>query len=466
MLFIALLSCTAYSQPSIVFILADDMGNSEVGYNNPDWHTPNIDFLAENGVIFSAAYAQPQCTPSRHALLTGRYPFRDGMQVGVTNLWSEKHIPTTLPTLPEHLGDLGYMCGMVGKWHLGNIYPEYLPYNHGFRYWYGNSDGVLDYYTHEEPSGPYDLYENGEVESDAATYYTELIGGKAVNFINSMDSETPFFLYVAFTAPHDPYQAPTDTTALAPPSFSTNKKKKWAMVRIMDNEIGKILDALNDNGLEDSTIVVFYSDNGSPTTTYYHGTGVGDNSPYSSGKFTLMEGGCRVPAVWYQPGIVHDTISTPIHLIDMLPTFVSLAGGSVGSRDTIDGIDISPLVSGGSIATRSIVLNIIENRNWAVVQGDWKLSNNAEYSSNWDSTLVESIKLYNLSSDPTESTDVSGSNPDKVTELESIINNFLPSVATPQDRKSSPPPGWVNFPVIATPKTYYDADYYFFRPYK
>ena len=459
-------------KPNIIFIMSDDMGNGEVGYNNSDWDTPAIDSLAANGVIFSAAYAQPQCTPSRAAFLTGRYPFRDGMQVGVTNLWSEKHLPTERLTIPEMLASEGYMCGMVGKWHLGNSLPEYLPHSHGFNYWYGSTDGVLQYTEHTARTvsgGPYDVYENGVTQTDASTYYTELLGQKAVDYINAVagcGTGNPFFLWVSFTAPHNPYQAPADTIALAPGGWSTDKKTKWAMVRIMDNEIGKIVQAVEDNGIADNTIIIFYSDNGSPTTTYYHSTGVGDNAPYRGGKFTLWEGGCRVPAVWYQPGsVTPGTTSTPVHLVDILPTLASITGAGIAISDTVDGVDISPLLDGDTIAERGIILSIIEDRHWGVVQGDWKLVNNPNYSCNYDSTLTEDIRLYDLGTDPGETTDVDGANPAIVTELQAIIDAYLPSVATPQQKTDSPPPGWVEFPVIASPKTYYDPDYYFFRAY-
>lgn len=468
---IAILLCPLWlfaQKPNIIVILADDLGNGEIGFNNSDYSTPNIDTLCANGAYFSQFYATPQCTPSRYAFLTGKYPIRDGMQEGVCSLFSEKHMSNSEVTLPEMLASEGYMCGMVGKWHLGNAHPEYLPHNNGFQYWYGNSDAAVEYNTHtRNAGGPYDLYENGITQTDISTYYTELIGSKAVSFIEGVagcGAGNPFFLWVAFTAPHTPYQAPADTVSLAPGAFSTDRKKKWAQIRIMDNEIGKIMDAVVAAGVENETIIIFTSDNGA-TDTYYLDSGVGNNTPYRGHKFQLWEGGLRVPMAWYHPGTVSPvTVTKPAHLVDLLPTLIEGQVGDIVAQD-VDGTDISAMLQGDTIPDRPILLNLIVDRNWAVVKGRWKLANNPATSSNADSTLSSSIRLYDVVNDEHEDIDVSGTYPSIVSELQAYIDTWEAEALPVQPKSDSTPGGWVNFPVIADPKTYYDPTYYFFRPY-
>lgn len=452
-------------QPNIIFIMSDDQGNAEIGSNNSDFYTPHIDSLRAKGAYFSQFYVQPSCTPTRAAFHSGIYPHKLGMWTDNIGIGDDESLPDSIVTIGEYLQDEGYQTALIGKWHQGSAYPEDLPHVRGYNYHYGGYYGRWSfnapYFTNDNV---YDLHENGEIVHGETAYYTELLGTKAVEWIEKTTrcSNTPFFLHVSFSAPHEPLEAPTDTINLAPGTMTADEKKRYAMIRIMDNEIGKIWDAVIAAGEENNTVILFTSDNGGDYNNY-----AADNSPYQLGKRYLAEGGIRVPLIWYQPGTVSrgTTIDTATHIVDMLPTFLSLAGGSLPNADTakLDGVDISPLTTGSSIASRYIINHIVPDRCWSVVKGKWKLVNNKDVIAKDQGNLASNIELFDVRNDQGETTDVSGSNSAVVTELQAIINAALLEVATgfvlPDNNA---PTGLINSE-LGTTKTFYSPTYEFYR---
>src|SRR5688572_23298878 len=197
---------TAPARPNVVIIVADDMGFADVGFNGcTDIKTPNLDRLAASGVRLDQFYVQPVCSPTRAALMTGRYPMRHGLQVGVVRPWAQYGLPLDERTLPQALQETGYTTAIVGKWHLGHFQPEYLPTRRGFTHQYGHYNGALDYFTHERDGG-FDWHKDDRVNRDEG-YTTVLLGNEAVRLVEQQDASTPLFLYVPFNAPHSPLQA-------------------------------------------------------------------------------------------------------------------------------------------------------------------------------------------------------------------------------------------------------------------
>ena len=251
-------------QPNIVFIMADDLGNADLGYRGGEVQTPNIDKLAKEGVRLESFYGQQVCTPSRAALMTGRYPMRYGLQTLVIFPSHTYGLPTDERTLPQALKDAGYKTLMVGKWHLGHADRKYWPQNRGFDYFYGNVMGEINYFTHER-GGVIDWQRNGEFLKEDG-YFTTLIGDEAVKLIDQQDGKMPFFLYFASLAPHAPYQAPQNYIDRYSSIADKQRRAYDGMITALDDQIGRIVAELDKKGLRDNTIVLFASDNGGATS--------------------------------------------------------------------------------------------------------------------------------------------------------------------------------------------------------
>ena len=226
---LACFTASAANQPNIVFIMADDLGNADVGYHGGQVKTPNIDKLAAEGVRLESFYGMPVCTPSRASLMTGRYAMRYGLQTLVIFPSNTYGLPTDERTLPQALKDAGYQTYMVGKWHLGHADKKYWPQNRGFDYFYGNVVGEVDYFTRER-GGVIDWQRNGKFLKEPG-YYTTLIGDDAVKLINQQDPAKPFFLYFASLAPHAPFQAPEEYLKRYPDIQDKQRREYCAMVR-------------------------------------------------------------------------------------------------------------------------------------------------------------------------------------------------------------------------------------------
>ena len=274
----------AGSPPNIVFILADDLGWGDVGYHDSKIATPNIDHLAERGVQLNQFYVQPVCSPTRGALLTGRYPMRLGLQCGVVRPWAQHGLPLDERTLPEALRDAGYVTAICGKWHLGHCSSEFLPTRRGFDFQYGHYNGALDYFTHIRDGG-HDWHRNDKPNYDRG-YTTNLIAEEASRMIAAHDKTKPLFLYVPFNAPHMPLQAPDKYVERYADMQDRQRRIYAAMVTCLDDAIGRILTSLRDHQYPSAeTLICFCSDNGGVTR-------VGSNRELRAAKVPSMKEAC------------------------------------------------------------------------------------------------------------------------------------------------------------------------------
>ncbi|WP_169977579.1 arylsulfatase B [Tautonia rosea] len=413
-------------QPNIIVIMADDLGNADLGYRGSEIKTPNLDRLATTGARCESFYGMPVCTPARAALMTGRYPIRHGLQTLVIFPSHGYGLPTDERTLPEALKDAGYQTYMVGKWHLGHADRKYWPQNRGFDHFYGNLVGEVDYFA-KERGGLVDWQRNGQFFREDG-YFTTLIGAEAVKLIEAQDPKTPFFLYFASLAPHSPYQAPQeDIDRYA--SIQDEKRRVYAaMITALDDQIGRIVSALDAKGLRENTIIVFASDNGGATSSLFAtgarsaedrkesgGVGLGEQPPASNGRFragkgSLYEGGIRVPAFVNWPGILKPVVvDEPIHMVDIMPTLLKLAGGKGAEDHPFDGKDVWPTLAAGAPSPHEEILINVEAFRGAIRKGDWKLVRMA--------TFPGKTELYNLADDPGEQKNVADQHPEIVREL-------------------------------------------------
>lgn len=429
-------TAVAADRPHILHIVADDLGWKDVGFNGcTDIPTPNLDRLAREGATLTQFYAQPMCTPTRAALLTGRYPFRYGLQTAVIPSVSAYGLDVEETILPQRLKPLGYRTALVGKWHLGHADRTWWPTSRGFDSHYGPLIGELDYFTHEE-HGVVDWYRDG-VRLREEGYTTNLIGDEAVRLIEGHDASTPLYLYLAFNAPHTPYQAPEEEIARFASIEDPTRRTYAAMVSILDREIGRVVDALERRGMRDDTIILFHSDNGGTKNAMFAGVMADvskiripcDNGPFRGGKGELLEGGTRVAAFANWPGRIRPgVVDGLVHVVDLPVTFATLAGApltgpsAVGDKP-LDGVDVfATLATGAPSPRREIVYNIEPFRG-ALREGDWKLI--------WRATLPSKLELYDLASDPGETTNLAEKHPDRVRAMQKRIDSLAAEAAKP-----------------------------------
>lgn len=418
----------AGSKPNIVFILADDLGWKDVGYHGSDIKTPNIDKLAETGVRLEEYYVQPMCTPTRAALMTGRYPFRYGLQTAVIPSAGRYGLATDEFILPQVMKDAGYKTAIVGKWHLGHADKKYFPGERGFEYAYGPLIGEIDHFKHSS-HGVKDWFLNGKAIVENG-YDSELFGNAAVKLIDKHDTKDPLFLYLAFTAPHTPYQAPEKYLAMYKDIPDEQRRKYAGQITAMDDQIGRVVAALDKKGIRDNTLIVFVSDNGGTRSKMFVGEAAvaGDlppnNGPYRDGKGNLYEGGTRVVALanWQgkiKPGIVNEMM----HVVDMLPTFAALAAADTSKTKPLDGMDVWSTISEGAPSPRKDVVYNIEPYRAGVRKGDMKLV--------WVTLLPGSVELFDVGKDPSETTNIADQNAETVTELKNWATDLSKQAAAP-----------------------------------
>jgi arylsulfatase A-like enzyme len=409
-------------RPHIVYIVADDLGWKDVGFHGSDIKTPNLDKLAHEGARLEQFYVQPMCTPTRAALMTGRYPFRYGLQTLVIPTPGKYGLPTDEWLLPQALKGSGYKTAMVGKWHLGHSDRKFWPRQRGFDYHYGAVLGEIDYYTHAS-SNIRDWYRDNKPVKEEG-YVTQLLGKDAAARVMEHDPKTPLFLYLAFTAPHAPYQAPKEYIDRYKNVSDPTRRAYAAMITSMDDEIGKVVAALEKKKMRDNTLIVFMSDNGGNTLAMLSGdVDVSkiklptDNGPYRGGKGMLYEGGTRVAALANWPGrIKPGEVKEMLHVVDMFPTLAALAGASGKKEKPLDGLDVWATISEGKPSPRQEVVYNIEPFRGGVRRGDWKLV--------WRTPLPSALELYNIADDPSEKNNVADKNPARVAELQKRIEQL------------------------------------------
>ncbi|MDE1570454.1 arylsulfatase B [Aquabacter sp. P-9] len=415
-------------RPHIVYILADDLGFADVGFQGSDIKTPNIDKLAATGAKLGQFYTQPMCTPTRAALLTGRYPMRYGLQTGVIPSGATYGLATDEFLLPQALKSVGYSTALVGKWHLGHGKREYWPRQRGFDYFYGALVGEIDHFKHDA-HGVEDWYRDNTVVHEEG-YDTELFGADAVRLIGAQDPKTPLFLYLAFTAPHTPFQAPQAYIDRYAHIQDPSRRVYAAMITAMDDQIGKVVEALEKRGMRENTLIVFHSDNGGTRNKMFVGEGAvagelpASNAPLRDGKGSLYEGGTRVAAVANWPGrIAPGTLDGVMHVVDMLPTLAKLAGADLARSKPLDGMDVWTSLASGKGSPRPGVVYNVEPTQGAVREGAWKLY--------WHAVLPPKVELFNLDQDPGEKTDLSAQHPDKVAALQDHVVALARTMAPP-----------------------------------
>ncbi|KAL5004414.1 hypothetical protein ScPMuIL_017870 [Solemya velum] len=461
--------------PHIVFIVADDLGWNDLGFRNPDMITPNIDKLAVGGVILNQSYVQPVCSPSRHAFMTGYYPFKAGLQHMVIFHGQAVCSPTNMAFLPQQLKKLGYATHAVGKWHLGFCNWNCTPTYRGFDSFFGYYNSKEDYYTHELV-GYLDLHDNKQPDFDyKGNYSTDVFAKRAVDIINRHDADTPLFLYLPFQAVHEPIEVPKYWENFYPNIKTVGRRQFCGMVTAMDNAIGEVVGVLKQRGLYEDTLIVFTSDNGGWPQRH------GNNWPLRGGKITIWEGGTRVSAFVHGAGLQKTgyTYDGMIHAVDWHPTILSAAGGT--PAEGIDGLNQWPSISTGSKSARSeFIYNLddclpAQQGRAAIRIGDYKLMvGNPGLYSDWyrpeqitdhvsedDAPCKakgrlakeEIVRLYNLKDDPTEHFNLASALPDVVEKLlarmmyyhKQMVPAKYPAVSPSSDPKyfnNTWSPGW------------------------
>jgi arylsulfatase A len=431
-------SVRAQRRPNVILIYTDDQGSVDLNsYGSTDLVTPHMDALVGRGVRFTQFYAPaPVCSPSRAGLLTGRYPQRAGVGGNVSSSRNRPGMPPEQVTIAETLKAAGYATAHIGKWHLGYT-PETMPNAQGFDHSFGHMGGCIDNYSHFFYwNGPnrHDLWRNGEEVYEDGRFFGELMVEEASGFMEA-NRDDPFFIYFAFNSPHYPYQGDAKwiehyTNAGVP--YPRNLYA--AFLSTQDERIGQLMAKVNALGLREDTIVILQSDHGHSTEERAH-FGGGSAGPYRGAKFSVFEGGLRVPAVISWPGQLPEgkTRRQMAHGCDWLPTIAELCGVDLVEED-VDGKSITPVIRSGEAASPHDVLHWLrgsgEKAAWAVRQGDWKLMGNPyDTSTNGsDRKIIAPLFLVNLAEDIGERTNLVEAQPEKVNHLKTLHETWLNSL--------------------------------------
>ncbi len=431
-------SILAADKPNIVYFLIDDLGYADCGFNGgQDIRTPNIDQLAKEGAILKSYYVQPVCSPTRSALMTGRYATHTGVY-NVVRPGAPWGLPLNERLLPQALKEVGYTTAITGKWHLGEFQADYTPTRRGFDHQYGHYFGALDYYTHDR-DGKTDWYRNDKPLVEEG-YTTHLVAKEATRLIREQPADKPLFLYVPFNGIHSPHQVPDSYTE--PYKHLPKLRQSIAgMLSAVDEAIGQVTAALAEKGLRENTLIIFSSDNGGP------GPGSATmNTPLRAGKGTLYEGGIRVCSFATWPGKIPAgiTIDEPMHAVDWYPTLVKLTGAPATQALTPDGLDIWPVLTQGAKSPHAaLLLPGMAPDKMALRMGNWKLLLNASDKDAEESKGKEAtsgkMELYNLADDIGEKQNLATSKPEKLAEMRARLDALLSDAVPPGGVTESPP---------------------------
>lgn len=459
-------SVLAAQKPNIIVMVADDLGWSDVGYHGGDIDTPSLDRLAKEGVQLDRFYTTPICSPTRAALMTGRDPIRLGVAYGVIMPWDTTGIHPDEHFMPQSFEAAGYQTAMVGKWHLGHAQMTYHPNNRGFQHFYGHLHTEVGFYPPFANQGGKDFQLNGQSIDDQG-YESYLLADEVSRYIRERDSGKPFFLYMPFIAPHTPLDAPQElqdkykdiNTDLKParsgPTDDTRQLSKLmmrpsarpmyaAVVDGMDQAVGRVLKTLDDEGIAENTLVLFFSDNGGAA----YSVGGADNAPLRGGKGETYEGGIRVVSVvrWpkgLQPGGKMDSIMTAM---DVFPTLAEAAGIKPQNRRKFDGHSLWPAISSGRKMPRNkLVLFGSETPIYGqffltAFNDDWKLVQQIEQN---QLTTTVTNQLFKISEDPYEYNNLASQYPEVVSKLSAEIMEWRSLYPINGTRSHLvPPPGW------------------------
>jgi arylsulfatase A-like enzyme len=362
------------TQPNFVLIVADDLGYADLSINgSKQIATPNIDRLAYEGVNFTQGYVSaPVCAPSRAGLLTGKNQVRFGFDNNISRNQQGfdpmfMGLPVSEKTIADRLKSLGYITGLIGKWHLG-LEPHLHPLKRGFDEFWGYLDGAHDYFNSILPSGESSIECNYKTPQ-SISYITDDKGDECVDFIRR-HKEQPFFLFASFNAPHAPMQATEADLKLFSHIQDEKRRTYCAMVHRLDVNVGRILETLKNEGLEENTLVVFISDNGGPCDQ-----NASVNAPLNGQKGILLEGGIRVPFLMKWKGQLPEgkTYRHSVISLDFAPTFLELAGEKVAKENNFDGVNLIPFLTGQNLGKPHQTLNWRFTISAAILDGDWKL---------------------------------------------------------------------------------------------
>jgi arylsulfatase A-like enzyme len=456
----------ASERPNIVVIVADDLGWADVGYHGGNIDTPSLDRLAEQGVQLNRFYTTPICSPTRAALMTGRDPIRLGVAYGVIMPWDNIGVNPAEHFMPESFGAAGYQTAMVGKWHLGHAQMTYHPNERGFEHFYGHLHTEVGFYPPFANVGGKDFQVNG-VTADDEGYETYLLADEVSRYIRERDAQKPFFIYMPFIAPHTPLDAPAelqekykDIDTDLPPARSnqtdsTRRISKMlmresarpmyaAVVDGMDQAIGQVLDTLDEEGLSDNTIVLFFSDNGGAAYSY----GGADNAPLRGGKGETFEGGIRVVSLMRWPeklqgGQIFDQVMT---VMDVFPTLADAAGVDPLNTFEFDGSSLWPSISEGATHSREDMIMfaseipIYGSFKLTAFDDTWKLVQEMEQDQL--STTVTNY-LFKITDDPNEYNNLAEEHPEIVVSMSQAISEWRALHPVSGTRSVLiPPPGW------------------------
>ena len=410
-------------RPHIVFFLIDDLGYADCGFNGgTEIKTPHLDKLAASGAVLEAHYVQPVCSPTRAALMTGRYPTRTGVYT-IVRPQAKWGLPLAERTLASALQEAGYTTAIVGKWHLGEYAPAYLPMARGFQHQHGLYFGMIDHFTHIR-GGTHDWHHDDQPLNEEG-YATHLITREACRLIELQPKSKPLFLYVPYNAVHAPLQVPEKY--LEPYEHLQGGRRTLAgMLSAVDEGIGRIVATLDKAGLRENTLIVFSADNGGPRP--------GTNTPLRDYKGSLYEGGTRGCAFATWPGQIPagQRIKEPLHVIDWYPTLLKLAGANFEQKLPVDGQDAWPLLTRMGPAPHDVIYSVQSPTRAAVRMGDWKLLRFSD--ENRRPTSVgkkkktagdEAIELYNLANDISESKNLARQEPEMVATLKAKLAEMM-----------------------------------------
>ncbi len=431
----------AAAQPNVVVILADDLGYGDLGcYGHPTIRTPNLDRMAAEGARFTQFYVAAEvCTPSRASILTGRYPIRSGMahnQFRVLRSISTGGLPASEITIAQALKTQGYTTGMIGKWHLGvwTNNPAHHPLKHGFDFHFG-----LPHSNDMNPSPGNPAKAGSLVNQEAAWWNAPLFRGyelidpqadqtqltrryteEAQNFIIANKAK-PFFLYLAHTFPHTPLFASGRFKG------KSSRGIYGDVVEELDWSVGEVFKTLKEQGLAENTLVVFTSDNG-PWLLMGTETG-GSAGLLRDGKGSTWEGGMRVPGIFWMPGKIKPTVERNVaSTLDLYPTLIRLAGGTMPSDRPMDGVDLSGLLFKGEPIEREVFCYYRGEKLYAARLGAWKIHLITQAPYGEKPVTHEKPLLYNLEVDPSESHEISASHPEVVARIVAAVEKHRATV--------------------------------------
>ena len=453
-------------KPNILVMVADDLGWADVGYHGGDIDTPSLDRLAEQGVQLNRFYTTPICSPTRAALMTGRDPIRLGVAYGVILPWDNIGVHPDEHFMPQSFQGAGYQTAMVGKWHLGHAQMTYHPNNRGFDHFYGHLHTEVGFYPPFANQGGKDFQLNG-VSIDDDGYETYLLADEVSRYIRERDKNRPFFMYMPFIAPHTPLDAPQelqdkykdidtdlpparsrqtdDTRRIATMMLQPSARPMYAaVVDAMDQAIGQVLQTLEEEGIADNTIVLFFSDNGGAAYSY----GGANNAPLRGGKGETFEGGIRVVSLLRWPAMLSSgrKFDQIMSVMDVFPTLAAAAGIEAGNTFKLDGRNMWPAIARGETVPLEKPLMfaseipIYGSFKFTAFDENWKLVQEVEQE---QLSVTVTNYLFDISKDPNEYNNLASAYPGVVEQLSEAIHEWRALYPINGTRSELvPPPGW------------------------